>query len=51
MNMGKYITLVAALFVFTGWAEYKPDPWNIKAREECAAKRFGVFIHWGLYAN
>lgn len=51
MNMGKYITLVAALFVFTGRAEYKPEPWNIKAREEFAAKRFGVFIHWGLYAN
>ena len=31
--------------------EYQPEKWNIEAREKFAAQRFGVFIHWGLYAN
>ena len=32
-------------------ADYRPEAWNLKAREEFAAQRFGIFIHWGLYAN
>ena len=28
-----------------------PGEWNLAAREKFAAQRFGVFIHWGLYAN
>ena len=32
-------------------AEYKPEAWNLEARERFAAHRYGVFIVWGLYAN
>ena len=32
-------------------ADYSPEPWNLEARQKFAAQRFGVFIHWGLYAN
>ena len=31
-------------------AGYTPEKWNLEAREKFAAKRFGIFIHWGLYA-
>ena len=27
------------------------EPWNLEARQKFAAQRFGIFIHWGLYAN
>ena len=30
---------------------YKPAKWNLEAREKFAAQRFGIFIHWGLYAD
>lgn len=30
--------------------DYVPSPENLKAREEFAAKRFGIFIHWGIYS-
>jgi len=32
-------------------AEYQPEEWNLKARKEFADFKFGIFIHWGLYAN
>ena len=31
--------------------KYVPEEWNVKARERFVNDRFGVFIHWGLYAN
>ena len=31
-------------------AEYRPDAWNLQAREKFAEQRYGVFIVWGLYA-
>ncbi len=31
-------------------ADYQPEEWNLKARQKFAEQRFGVFIHWGLYA-
>lgn len=31
--------------------EYAPEAWNLKARQQFAEQRFGIFIHWGLYAN
>jgi len=40
-----------ALGSFTLFAEYKPERWNLDAREKFADQRFGIFIHWGLYAN
>ena len=32
-------------------AEYKPEAWNLEARQKFAEQRFGIFIHWGLYAG
>ena len=32
-------------------AEYRPEPWNLEARRQFAGRRFGIFVHWGLYAN
>ena len=32
-------------------ADYQPEAWNLAARKQFADQRFGVFIHWGLYAN
>ena len=32
-------------------ADYAPEKWNLEAREKFAAQRFGIFIHWGIYAN
>lgn len=29
----------------------KPEKWNLETRQRFAAMRFGIFIHWGLYAN
>ena len=31
-------------------AEYRPEAWNLQARETFAEQRYGVFIVWGLYA-
>ncbi len=47
------LTIVAACAAATLFAgsEYKPEQWNIAAREKFAAQRFGIFIHWGIYAN
>ena len=40
------------LSVFAAPADgYRPEQWNLDARKNFAAQRFGVFIHWGLYAN
>jgi len=30
--------------------EYRPEAWNLQAREKFAEQRYGVFIVWGLYA-
>ena len=50
--MLKQLLLVAASTVaFASQAEYSPEAWNLKAREEFASFKFGIFIHWGLYAN
>lgn len=32
-------------------ADYAPADWNLEARKKFAEQRFGVFVHWGLYAN
>lgn len=31
-------------------ADYIPSPEVMKSREEFAADRFGIFIHWGIYS-
>ena len=40
---------LAAAFLLR--ADYAPEKWNLEARDKFAAQRFGIFIHWGLYAN
>ncbi len=30
---------------------HTPAEWIVKARKQFAEQRFGIFIHWGLYAN
>ena len=29
---------------------YQPTEENLKARQEFRDKKFGIFLHWGLYA-
>ena len=41
------VALAAVGMTATGAVE----PWNLEARQKFAAQRFGIFIHWGLYAN
>ena len=31
-------------------AQYVPTPENLKARQEFADNKFGIFIHWGIYS-
>ena len=31
-------------------AQYTPTPENLKARQEFADSKFGIFIHWGIYS-
>ena len=42
------LTLACTVPLF---ADYQPEAWNLAAREKFAAQRFGIFIHWGLYAS
>ena len=41
----------AAAALAAGAGEYQPEAWNLEARKAFADQRFGIFIHWGLYAN
>ena len=45
------MTMAALALALTGLAEYQPEQWNLDARRKFAEQRFGIFIHWGLYAN
>ena len=51
MFMSIAVAVLAASASFGATAEYKPEAWNLEAREKFAAHRYGVFIVWGLYAN
>ncbi|MBR6734881.1 MAG: alpha-L-fucosidase [Kiritimatiellae bacterium] len=44
-------SVLAAGFCAVAAAEYRPEAWNLEAREKFAAHRYGVFIVWGIYAN
>lgn len=49
---GTLVALSAVVLAVTSFAaEYAPEKWNLEAREKFAAQRFGIFIHWGIYAN
>ena len=47
----KRMVVLAAMAALTTAAEYKPEAWQVEARQKFAEQRFGIFIHWGLYAN
>ena len=49
--MKKILFAAAAALAFAAVAEYVPEQWNLDARKKFAAQRFGIFIHWGIYAN
>ena len=48
----KLYTFLASLLLATGTMAqgYVPTPEVLKSREEFAADRFGIFIHWGIYS-
>lgn len=49
--MNKTLTaFVSGVFLALA-VQAQPEAWNSSAREEFAAQRFGIFIHWGLYSN
>lgn len=52
--MKRVIVLFLSLFVLTQSAfsqpNYQPTPENLAAREEFRDMKFGIFIHWGVYA-
>ena len=45
-------TALAALICFGAMAQnpYTPSEDNLKARQEFADSKFGIFLHWGLYS-
>ncbi len=51
MNRTLVALSVVVLAVTSFAADYAPEKWNLEAREKFAAQRFGIFIHWGIYAN
>lgn len=47
------ISLISALliiFSIADFAQYRPAPENLAAREWFQDAKFGLFIHWGIYA-
>ena len=51
--MKRLLTTCCALLVAAGTAAqsgYRPAPENLAARRQFADGRFGIFLHWGLYA-
>ena len=40
-----------AFTVVANAGAYAPEAWNLEARRKFAEQRFGIFIHWGIYAN
>ena len=49
--MKKLMLAAFAAIAASAFAEYAPEQWNLDARKKFAEQRFGVFIHWGIYAN
>lgn len=49
--MKKLLLSVLSIAAISAVADYKPEPWQLEARQKFAEQRFGIFIHWGIYAN
>ena len=50
MTIRHTIFALAILLSLTASAQYTPTPQNLAARQQFEESRFGIFIHWGLYA-
>ena len=50
--MGKKTMCILGLLmcVMQVLAQYQPSPENLKARTEFQDRKFGVFLHWGVYS-
>ncbi|MBR5609971.1 MAG: alpha-L-fucosidase [Bacteroidales bacterium] len=53
--MKRLMTTILALALLTAThpisaQTYTPTPENLKARQEFADSKFGIFLHWGLYS-
>ena len=44
------VVMISSISALVSAQDYVPSESNLKAREEFADKRFGVFIHWGIYS-
>ncbi len=44
------VCLLSVAFISTTAQTYTPTPENLEARKAFAQKRFGIFLHWGLYS-
>ena len=49
----KYLLILTALFAttITRAQTYIPSQENLAARQEFSRERFGIFLHWGIYAS
>lgn len=45
------LALTALLCGFLASAQYVPSEGNLRAREEFASGRLGIFLHWGIYST
>ena len=51
-TLGTVIAAAALLISSAAPAQtYTPSDGNLKAREEFVNERFGIFLHWGIYAS
>ena len=54
MKTIKTILAAAAMLVISASAAaqaYKPSESNLQARKDLVKERFGIFLHWGIYAS
>ena len=51
MNIRSIFALAALSASCAAFAAQTIEPWQADARRKFAEQRFGIFIHWGLYAN
>ena len=52
ISLGAALLLLTSNTTFAQAPEqsYTPTPENMKARQEFQDNKFGIFLHWGLYA-
>lgn len=52
MKLRVYLVLILLTYAFVGARPqgYQPTEENVKSRQEFRDAKFGIFLHWGLYA-